>query len=287
MFIAVGFVLQQHAAAQEPPDERLRLALITHLVRRPLWMGGIAAMATGQILGAVALGKGSLALVEPITAGNLLFALPMSALWHRHRLGWREWGGSVALVAGLALFIGAGNPHGGSTARLPWPNWVISGGTIAALAAILVVAGRRTQAARTATLLASAAGVLYGLQDALTKRTMDELNHGIASTIVSWPVFTLIAVAAVGLFLAQSAFEAAPLAASLPAMTVAEPLTGIAFGVGVYGQYLDLAPPQFALELLGMAAMVAGVFMVAGSPIVTKMPAAASRTEMSGDREAA
>jgi hypothetical protein len=81
----------------------------------------------------------------------------------------------------------------------------------------------------------------------------------------------------VALLLNQSAFEAAPLDASLPAITVAEPLAGIAFGVGVYGEHLTLSGPLLAVELLGVAAMVAGVVIVARSPVVTMGSRAGSR----------
>lgn len=282
--VAVGFVVQQHAAAQEPASERLHFRLLGHLIQRPLWLGGIAAMAGGQILGAIALGRGDLALVEPIMAANLLFALPLSALWHHRRLGPREWIGACALVCGLAAFIAAGDPHGGSTSRLPWPNWVISGGCIVAVATVLTARGRRTAPPLQATLFATAAGTLYGLQDALTQRSMAELRSGVLSMLVSWPAMCLLVVAVAGLLLAQSAFEAAPLPASLPAMTVAEPVTGIGFGVGVYGEHLNLAPTLLATELGGLAVMIAGVILVAGSKVVTG--AALTEPEIEAERAA-
>lgn len=267
--IAVGFVVQQHAAAEEPPEERLSFRLLAHLVRRPLWLAGIAAMVAGQVLGAVALGRGDIALVDPIMAANLLFALPLAALWRRRRLGAREWGGAVALIAGLTAFIGAGYPHGGSTAELAWANWVISGCTIGAVALVLVLVGKRQRATLQASLLAAAAGTLYGLQDALTQRTMDDLSGGLRVLFGSWPVFALLGVAVVGLLLAQSAFEAAPLDASLPVMTVAEPVTGVAFGLGVYHEQLSVSPGPLAIEVIGFLVMVLGVVLVAGSPVVT------------------
>jgi drug/metabolite transporter (DMT)-like permease len=269
LFVAVGFVIQQHAAAQAPPDERLSFRLLLRLVRRPLWLGGIATMAAGQLLGAIALDKGSLGLVEPLMATNLLFALPLSALWHRRRLGVREWAGAFILIGGLAAFIAAGDPHGGNSTHLPWPNWVMSGGSIILLATVLVLVGKRRPPATQATLLASAAGALYGLQDALTQRTTAEFSHGFLALVLSWPVFCLVAVAVFGILLAQSAFEAAPLGASLPAITVAEPITGIAFGAGVYGDHITLSGYLLGIELLGFAAMVVGVFLVAASPLVT------------------
>lgn len=269
LLIAIGFVAQQKAAEQEPADERLSFRLLGQLLRRPMWLGGIAAMVGGQLLGAAALDRGSLALVEPIMATNVLFALPLSAVWHKRRLGGREWAGAVALIAGLAAFVAAGDPYGGRATRLPWPNWMIAMGAIAVVAAVAVSLGRRSAPYREATYLAVGAGVLYGLQDALTQRTEAGFSSGLVSVLASWPPYILVAVAVVALLLNQSAFEAAPLDASLPATTVAEPLTGIAFGVGVYGEHLRLQGPLLAVELAGVVAMVVGVVLVARSPIVT------------------
>jgi drug/metabolite transporter (DMT)-like permease len=268
-FLAVGFVVQQHAAAEEPPDERLSFRLLLHLVRRPLWVAGIGAMIVGQLLGAAALSQGSLALVEPVMAANLLFALPLAAIWRRCKLGPREWLGAVSLLGGLTAFVVAGDPYGGHTTKLPWPNWVIAAGAIALTGTAFVVLGRRASGAKQATLWACAAGTLYGLQDALTQRTLAGFSHGIGAALVSWPLFLLVFIAVVALLIGQSAFEAAPLAASLPAITVAEPITGIAFGVGVYSEHLALGWPYLLVELLGVAAMIVGVLLVARSPLVT------------------
>ena len=272
LFLAIGFVVQQHAAAQEPPGARLSFRLLLRLMRRPLWLGGVGAQACGQILGAAALGTGPIGLVEPVMAVNLLFALPLAAAWNRRRIGWREWAGAAALITGLALFIAIGDPHGGHTADLPWPNWVLSGGTVIVLVAVVVSIGRRRPAYQQASMLALGAGMLFGLQDALTQRTMAILGHGVVAVVVTWPAFALVSIAIVGMLLSQSAFEAAPLDASLPAMTALEPITGIAFGAGVYHESLNLSGAALFGEIFGLALAVVGVYFVAGSPIVAAIP---------------
>ncbi len=277
LFLAVGFVLQQHAAARQPPDDRLSYRLLLHLLHQPLWVGGIATMVVGQILGATALGMGNLALVEPVMAMNLLFALPLSAVWHKRRIGRREIAGMLALVGGLVAFVVPGNPHGGHPLTPPWPNWLIAGLAIAALAGVLVAKGKRSPVAKQATLLATAAGVLYGLQDALTERTLTQFGHGVVGAFLSWTPYTLLVVGALGLLLAQSAFEEAPLGASLPAITVAEPVVGIALGVGIYNEYLNLGAGALVTELLGFGLMAVGVFVVARSPVVAAGCSAATR----------
>lgn len=270
--LGVGFVLQQRAAAAEPPEEFLSPLLLLRLLQRPLWLAGLGSMVLGQLLGAAALSRGDVSLVEPLLAANLLFALPLAATWQRRRLGWREWVGMVTLSGGLGIFVLVGNPHGGTPGHLPWPNWVIAAGTLAAVVGGLVVVRKRVRLLQEATLLAAAAGVLYGLQDALSRRMLHgDVSVNVGNLVTHWPLYAVVVVAAIGLLLGQSAFEAAPLPASLPAITAGEPITGIALGVGVYGEHISLTSWRLGIELAAVAAMVAGVVLLARSPLVAGM----------------
>ena len=266
VLLGLGFVIQQRVASEEPPSEALRMSLLLHLVRRPRWLLGIAAMIGGQVLGATALSMADLGLVEPVLATNLLFALLISAAWTRRRLARREWVGAVALAGGLGAFIVVAAPRGGQVLNLPWPNWAFSMGVIIAVAAALVFCSRLGGDGIRAALLAAAAGVLFGLQDALTRRTLAVLpRHGVLAVITQWPTYMLIAVAICALLLAQSAFEAAPLPASLPAMTLAEPVTGIAFGASVFSEHIGLGPATLAVEILALGVGAAGVWVIGRS----------------------
>lgn len=291
VFLALGFVIQQHVAETLPAQERLTLRLLVDLARRPVWLGGIAAMIVGQLLGGSALDQGNVALVEPLLAANLLFALPMTAAWHRRRLHLREWTGAVLLMAGLAGFVVAGAPGGGGgdspVSSLSWSILLLA---VAAVVAGLTYAGKRSDAKHSdvlseATLLASAAGILYGLQDALTRRTLQlfQDGNGVLAALSSWQPYILLLVGITGLLLAQSAFQEAPLTASLPAVTIAEPLAGIAIGVGLFSENLRLSPLPLAFELVGIALMIAGVILVARSPLL--VPRCAPSTEAEHNRE--
>lgn len=287
LLLATGFVVQQRAAAKAPADERLSPRILIDLAHRPLWLAGIGAMIAGQIVGAVALDQGSLPLVEPLLATNLLFALPMSAAWARQRLRAREWTGAIMLSIGLAGFVIASNPADGPAGRVSEFHWVLAAAVVASLVAAFIAVGKHSDLAEEATFLAAGAGVLYGLQDALTRRTLQLLGSGgVVHMLTGWQPWVLVAVAIGGLILAQSAFEAAPLAASLPALTIAEPIVGIGLGVGLFAEQIDLEPGRLAAELAGILFMIVGVILVARSPLVTGQvqPPESARE---GQREAA
>lgn len=266
--LGLGFVLQQRAAEQAPLADFLSPRLLIDLVRKPMWLLGIAAMVGGQVLGALALGRVDITLVEPLLAANLLFALALSALIWRQRVGLREWSAAVLLGVGIGIFIGVGRPHGGGGTNLI-EHWSVVGG-IALFALAFLLIARTKPMAKEAAFLAASAGCLYGLQDGFTRRSLLILDHGWVHLLESWQPYTVIVIAIVGLTLAQSAFEAAPLKQSLPAITAAEPVTGIAFGIGVFGERLQTTPWAIGGEVIGLIAIVTGVVLLARSPALVE-----------------
>jgi hypothetical protein len=161
-------------------------------------------------------------------------------------------------------------------------------GIVAGLALLLVVCAKRLSPSPEATVLALAAGLLYGLQDALT-RTSAQLaeQEGIAALAVHWQPYAVAAIGLTGLVLVQSAFETAPLRMSLPALTAAQPLAGIACGVGFLGDRVRVTPGALAWEAAGLAAITIGVVLLgrhpAIQPVETSNRATESLTEV-GDK---
>src|SRR6266516_5356286 len=112
-----------------------------------------------------------------------------------------------------------------------------------------------------------AAGLVFGISDALTRRTMQLLGaHTLTALFTSWPVYCLVAAGFVGILLLESAFNAGPLRASLPGIAAAEPVSGIVLGMVVFGDPVFVSPGMLALRAAGIAALVIGVILVARAP---------------------
>lgn len=276
--LGLGFVLQQHAAARAPISDMLSFRLLLDLVRMPLWLGGIGCMVAGQILSVLALSRGDLSKVEPLLATNLLFAMALARRMSGQRLGPGGWVGVLLLSAGVGTFIVAGRPVGTEARVSPLRHWLVFGAVIG-VALVLIAIARHLVLFEEPPLLAAAAGTLYGLQDALT-RTSSQLVHssGIPGLVTDWQPYVIVALAVTGLLLVQSAFEAGPLRMSLPGLTAAEPLAGIACGIGFLGDRLHTDPLALGGEAAGLAAVVVGVVILArhpampGSPVPEKRP---------------
>ena len=88
-----------------------------------------------------------------------------------------------------------------------WP----AAAAIAVIAFLCVQAGRRQQGRARALLTGIAAGLVYGVQDALTRQTLEVLQSGgISALFTTWAPYALLGAGAIGIWLMQSAFSAAP-----------------------------------------------------------------------------
>ena len=96
-------------------------------------------------------------------------------------------------------------------------------------------------------------------------------THPFATLFTSWPVYCLAAASVIGLWLMENSFSAAPLHASLPAITAAEPVAGILLGVVVFGDRISISPAMLAVQAAGLVALVAGVIMVARAPSLSSL----------------
>jgi drug/metabolite transporter (DMT)-like permease len=267
---AGGSVVQQHVAGQAPPEKTFSAGLLLWLARRRAWLAGVVISLGGNVLAALALGKGGVALVEPLFTARLLFALPLAAAWGRLAVPRRDWAGAAAVVAGLAVFIAVGRPRRGSPLQASAPAWAAALAVLAVLVAVAVLAARRISAVRAAAALAAGAGLLFGLQSSLTETAVTFLRQqGAVGLLTHWQTYMAAAAALGATVLVQNAFGIAPLHASFPVLVTAEPLAGLLLGVLVLGGALRVSPSAYAGEAGGFVVMMLGVWVLAHSPLVT------------------
>jgi drug/metabolite transporter (DMT)-like permease len=278
--LGFGFVLQQNAAQRAPLADFLSPRLLLDLAKVPSWLGGIGLMAVGMALGAVALGQGEISLVEPLLATNLLFALALSRRRTRQPLGRQGWLGLALLAGGVAAFLVAGEPRGGHAVADPVRHWLIIG-LMVGTALLLTGYARRARLGSAPVLLAVAAGLLYGVQDALTRESGQRFAAGgWPELLTGWQPYAVLVLGVTGLILVQSAFETAPLRKSLPALTAAQPLAGILCGVGFLGDRLHTDAAALAGQAAGLTAVVGGILLLGMHPALPQGSVAPARVAL-------
>ncbi|ROQ73833.1 hypothetical protein EES39_35710 [Streptomyces sp. ADI92-24] len=277
--LGFGFVLQQAAARHAPRSDYLSPRLLLDLMRVRSWLAGIGLMVCGMVLGALALGKGEVSVVEPLLATNLLFAMTLSRHRTGQRLGRQGWAGLWLLACGVATFLLAGEPKGGTAVSSPLRHWLVIG-VVTGLALALTMFAARSRSAAAPALLAVAAGLLYGLQDALTRVSGQRIgDDGWAALVTSWQPYGVLVLGVTGLLLVQSAFESGPLRMSLPALTAAQPLAGIACGIGFLGDEVRTDTGALAWQAAGLAAIVVGIVLLGLHPAMPEGPVGGRRTK--------
>ncbi|MGW2381243.1 DMT family transporter [Streptomyces sp. NPDC001658] len=268
--LGLGFVLQQNAARQAPLSDFLSPRLLLDLMKVRRWLAGIGLMAVGMALGAIALGRGEISLVEPLLATNLLFALALSRKQTGQPLGRQGWSGLLLLAGGVTAFIVAGEPRGGTALTDPFRHWLIIGSMLG-LALLLTTYAKRSRLTSGPVLLSVAAGLVYGVQDALTRVSGQRFAEGgLPALLTGWQPYAVLVLGVTGLILVQSAFETAPLRMSLPALTAAQPLAGILCGVGFLGDRLRTDTGALAWEAAGLAGIVVGIVLLGMHPAMPR-----------------
>ncbi len=263
----IAAVLQQLAARTVTRRDSMRIGLLLQLLRKPIWLFGVAAMFVGYGLQALALALGPVALVQPIVVTELAFAIPVAMWLDRRRPGVREWLGLVGVVAGVSLFLLGAFPARGSADPTITVWLYVLVPTAVIVAAVLVSAARASGPAR-AILLGAAAGLCFGVIAALTKATTFLLGQGLSVAMSQWEPYVLIGVGILALVCSQSAYQAGPIAYSMPMHDLLEPSVAVVIGVTAFDERVALGGASLAIAGLGAALACAGIVLLSRSPIV-------------------
>lgn len=235
---AVASVLQAKGTESVPDDEAGGAGFMAQLVRRPVWVAGIAADIVGFGVQAWALAVGSLLLVQPLLVTTLLFALPLSAWTQKRLLTTAEWMWSAALIMSLIVFVLLGQPTAG-TSDPSFRSWILPLMIITPIVAVCVWSSLSMQHGTTKSLvLALAAGLLLGVSAPLTKSGLNAFGDGLLAGVRSWQLWGMALTAALGTFWQQASYQAGDVQTSLPTVTVLKPVVAMAIGLTIYGEHL-------------------------------------------------
>ena len=261
-FIAIGDVIHQRSA-QEVTDEPVsHVDLFLRLLRdRRWWLGSIVA-AVGFGLQAAALGFGSVLLVQALLVTSLLFALPINArLSHRRVTRW-EWTWAALLAAAVAVIVTVGNPTEGHS-RASLETWTVVIALLGPALVLCVVGARIWSGPVSAVLLALVSGALWGVFAVLTKGVVDRLDDGLWALLRTPELYVWVLVAIAGTSWQQSSFRAGALTATLPTMTVAEPVVGSVLGIVVLGETLRPGDAGWLTLIVAVVVMVVATVALA------------------------
>ncbi len=264
---ALTSVLQRIAVETAPASSTLRWSLMSHALRRGIWLVGFGLMLVVFVLQASALRFGQLSVVQPVLTTELLFLLLILAVWFRYRLRASDWLGAAAIVGGLAIFFVAAAPKGGHA--LPSAGgWAITYAVLGGAITGCILSALRGPRWWRAAAFGAATALTAGFSAALTKALTTYVTEGWGHVFVHAQPY-LLAVTGIGtVFLIQNALHAGPITASRTTMVTINPIVAIVLGTTLFGDRLRVGPGWVSLEVLGLLVLVVGVVVLARSPLV-------------------
>jgi hypothetical protein len=111
--------------------------------------------------------------------------------------------------------------------------------------------------------------MLFAYNASLTKATTTLVTEGWGHVFTHWEPYAIGVTGLVGFFLLQNALHAGPVAASRSVMVIVNPLVSITLGVVVFNEHLRTGGVYVTLEVLALAVMCFGAFILSQSPLVT------------------
>ena len=281
LFIAIGDVIHQRSAHEVTDEPVSHLELFTRLLRDRQWWLGSGVSAVGFALQAAALGLGSVLLVQAILVTSLLFALPINARITGQRVSRFQWTWAALLAAAVVVIVTVGNPTEG-VSRASFETWSLVLAVLGPALVLCVIGARIFSGPTSAVLLALVSGALWGVFAVLTKGVVDRIDDGVWQLLRTPELYAWAGVAIAGTAWQQSSFRAGALTASLPTMTVTEPVVGSVLGVVILGE--TLRPGEAGWLTLGVAfaAMVFATAALARGEAATAESAGASGSPRPG-----
>lgn len=259
---ALGIVLQQRVVMDAPEAKEASAGILFRLVQHPVWLGGIAAYGIAFGMQAAALGDGRLAVVQPILATTIVFALPLGVWLSAQRITRRDVVAAIVVTAGLALFLVLADPSGGRD-DAPLGGWIVAGAILIGIATALLLAGLTRTGALRAALLGTAAGLLFGLVSALTKGAVEVLQDDGAEVLLNWHLYTLIVVGFAGMTITQLSLQTGILPPAVATSSIFNPAASVVLGLTLFDEQVHHSTGGRIGALLALLAMFAGIAVLA------------------------
>ena len=269
LFFAVGFAVQESEAATAAGPGPVNApggwrSFLTVLVRRRRWWLGSAAVSAGAGLHVVALGLGSISLVQPIGVLSLVLAMLISARLTGRPARIAQWVSVTVLVLGLVALVSVA-PGGGEAWLLSSPTIVTTALASAAVAGLLALLAAGCRPALRSVLHAAAAGVCFGATSAMIAIAIALFPSSAEGVVIAG--LAAAGLVTSGATLLQMAYRDGGLGGPLATLTLVDPMVASVIGMVVVGERFVGGPGAVALAIAGAVAVAGGlVALVRGGP---------------------
>jgi len=263
-----GYALQALEARRAPAERALRPSLVGHLLRRPVWVGGIALALLGWPLQIAALSQAPLTLVQPVLALGLLLLLALGVRVLGEHVGRREIVAVVLIIGSVAVFAWAAPRDVGEVER--------GAGLVIALAVLIAAAlapyaiGLMRHGANPMLLLVASAGAADGLAAFVAKIVAQDASDGALVGVVLWAALVAVVVI-IGLVSESTALQRFAATRVAPTVLVMQIVIPVVLAPLVGGEGWGNTPLGGAVLGAALVAIAVGAGLLASSPAVAQL----------------
>ncbi|PSK98510.1 hypothetical protein CLV63_105184 [Murinocardiopsis flavida] len=261
--VAAGAALQERTVITAPTSGISQFRLLRHLAHSPRWLVGTALTVSGVGAHMWALGHAPLTVIQPINMSGLLFAVVLSAFFHKRKLSRSQVVGSLAVTVGLVSLLSV-LPYHTETPDFEHPALsMLPGVALLVLLACLAIARYSGDAVQAWT-LALGGGVAYAVTSALARVIglgvlEDPLNIVRPLTAVA------LVVGLCGALVVQNAYRTHHFALAYATLLISDPITAGIIGVAFFGEPLPEGPMNGVIAAVATAVIMAGTVTLAKS----------------------
>jgi len=209
--------------------------------------------------------------VQPVLVLELIFTLGLRVFLLHDDIASRTWAAALMICVGLAAFLVVASPTEGT--HVPSAGqWILAVSTRGLIVLVLLLLSRHGSPARRAALFGAATAVVWSVDAAFVKQTVDVLAHsGLPGLLTHWPLYAMAATGVLGTVLLQGAYAVGPLAASQATLLIVDPLVSITLGIELFGEQLSTGPGYVLGAVASLAVLGAGVVMLSmwAPPVMT------------------
>jgi hypothetical protein len=252
----IGFLLKHRGAIASPDVEwRRPLRSSLRLFRSRAYTIGMAVAMGSWGLHVAALSLAPISLVQTVIAGGLVLLTVLANSAFGHEVSRREWAGVGMTAAGLA-FLAATMSGTGDSAHADFTP-----ATLATYVGVLVLAGSAAatagwQTVRGASLVAAAAGLLWGASDVSIKALSGTFGERGATVLLHPLALVILLLSLYGLLVSTRSLQRGRAVPVIAMTSAAANVTTIAAGPIVFGEPMPGDALGVVARLLAFALVV-------------------------------
>ncbi|HEY8302877.1 MAG TPA: DMT family transporter [Jatrophihabitans sp.] len=277
-------IVFQHRESHNEGEESAHNLL--RLLREPRWLAAVFGDFFGFLLNATALALGPVVVIQPLVVLMLPVALFVGWLTGGPRPHRIDYLSSLAVVAGLSLFLAIiGRPGAGHAPRARW--FLITVLVVLAVGMLLALAARNRRPKVRGVVYGAVAGMYFGTLGVMVDGGSDVVARrgwiGLVTTgrgII--PLIGIVMLGVAGIVLTQISFQVGQLAATLPANTAVDPFTAVLIGALLLHEHIPLSVPHLIGYALCLAVVTLGAIRLASNAVTPSVSAPPPADTMAG-----